>query len=44
MTSFRKLWNTFVESIKPQMLREQNEAGPYAIVVDTRPFNDSKGR
>ena len=44
MTSFRKLWNIFVDAIKPDMLREHSQAGPYAIVVDTRPFNVSKGR
>jgi hypothetical protein len=50
MTPFRKLWNTFVDAIKPQMLRErdaglQSDVGLHAIVVDTRPFNMSgKGR
>lgn len=44
MTSFRKLWNIFIDSLKPQMLREHNQAGPYAIIVDTRPFTVSKGR
>jgi hypothetical protein len=44
MTPFRKLWNTFVDAIKPQMLRDR-DAGLHAIVVDTRPFNMSgKGR
>lgn len=43
MTSFRKLWNIFVDSLKPQILREQNQAGPYAIIVDSRPFT-VKGR
>ena len=47
MTSFRKLWNTLIDSIKPQMLRESHhahQAGPHAISVDRRPFNVSKGR
>jgi hypothetical protein len=48
MTSFRKLWTTFVDSIKPQMLRESDPAGRRSIAVDTRPFNvasfSSKGR
>ena len=50
MTSFRKLWNTLIDSIKPQMLRESDHAdrahhaGPRAISVDRRPFNVSKGR
>ena len=45
MTSFRKLWNTFVDSIKPQLIRESEHVGPHAISVDTRPFNMSnKGR
>lgn len=51
MTPFRKLWNTFVDAIKPQMLREMDaggqrgKTGPHAIVVNTRPFNLSgKGR
>ena len=51
MTPFRKLWNTLVDAIKPQMLREMDEGGQrnkvglHAIVVDTRPFNASgKGR
>lgn len=50
MTPFRKLWNTFVDAIKPQMLRERDaglrgEIGLHSIVVDTRPFNMSgKGR
>ena len=44
MTSFRKLWNTFVDSLKPQMLREHNQAGPYVTIVDSRPFTISKGR
>ncbi len=39
MTSFRKLWTTFVDSIKPQMLREPNPVGLHSIYVDTRPFN-----
>jgi hypothetical protein len=44
MTPFRKLWNTFVDAIKPQMLREK-DVGLHAIVVNTRPFNMSgKGR
>lgn len=44
MTPFRKLWNTFVEAIKPQMLRDK-DVGLHAIVVNTRPFNMSgKGR
>ena len=43
MTSFRKLWNIFVDSLKPQLLREHNQAGPYAIIVDSRPFT-VKGR
>ena len=48
MTSFRKLWITFVDSIKPQMLRDADQAGRPSIAVDTRPFNVSsfstKGR
>jgi hypothetical protein len=48
MTSFRKLWTTFVDSIKPQMLRESDQVGLHSIVVNTRPFNVSslsnKGR
>jgi hypothetical protein len=48
MTSFRKLWTTFVNSIKPQMLREANSVGLHSIHIDTRPFNvasfSSKGR
>jgi hypothetical protein len=44
MTSFRKLWNTFVDSLKPQILREHHQPGPYAIIVDSRPFTVSKGR
>jgi len=51
MTPFRKLWNTFVDAIKPPMLRERDAGGPRAtaglhvIVVDTRPFNlPGKGR
>ena len=44
MTPFRKLWNTFIDAIKPQMLREQHHGGPRAVAVDTRPFNVSKGR
>ena len=44
MTPFRKLWNTFIDAIKPQMLREQHQGGAHAIAVDTRPFNISKGR
>ena len=56
MTSFRKLWNTLIDAIKPEMLRESHQAhqahqarhaGPRAISVDRRPFNVStfsKGR
>lgn len=48
MTSFRKLWTTLVDSIKPQMLRESDRADRHSIFVDTRPFNVSsfsnKGR
>ena len=48
MTSFRKLWTTLVDSIKPQMLRESDQAGSHSIVINTRPFNVSsfsnKGR
>ena len=50
MTSFRKLWNSLIDAIKPQMLRESEHAnharhaGPRAISVDRRPFNVSKGR
>jgi hypothetical protein len=48
MTPFRKLWTTFVDAIKPQMLRELEQAGRNSISVDTRPFNVSsfsdKGR
>jgi hypothetical protein len=39
MTSFRKLWGSFVDSIKPQLLREANPVGLHSIYVDTRPFN-----
>lgn len=39
MTSFRKLWGSFVESIKPQLLREAHQGGLHSIYVDTRPFN-----
>lgn len=39
MTPFRKLWNTFVDAIKPPLLRENADAGLHAIVVDTRPFH-----
>lgn len=45
MTPFKKLWNTFVDAIKPQMLRERDSAGFRVVVSDTRPFNLSgKGR
>ena len=47
MTSFRKLWNTLIDAIKPEMLREQHQhqpADPYAISIDRRPFNVTKGR
>jgi len=46
MTSFRKLWGSFVESLKPQLLRETNQGGLHSIYVDTRPFNTGafKGR
>jgi hypothetical protein len=48
MTSFRKLWVTLVDSIKPQMLRESEQVGLHSIFVDTRPFKVSsfsnKGR
>jgi hypothetical protein len=50
MTTFRKLWTTLVDSIKPQaqLRREAREAGLHSIFVDTRPFNTSsfshKGR
>jgi len=51
MTPFKKLWNIFVDAIKPQMLRERDSAGLiggagfHAVVSDTRPFNLSgKGR
>jgi hypothetical protein len=48
MTSFRKLWTTFVDAIKPQLLRESDQVGLHSIFVDTRPFNVSsfsqKGR
>lgn len=48
MTSFRKLWTTFVDSIKPQMLRDADRGGLHSIYVDQRPFNvanfSSKGR
>ena len=39
MTSFRKLWGSFVEAIKPQLLRESPTGGLHSIYVDTRPFN-----
>lgn len=38
MTSFRKLWGSFVDSIKPQLLRETSHGGLHSIYVDTRPF------
>ncbi len=38
MTSFRKLWATLVDSIKPQMLRESAQVGLHSIVVNTRPL------
>jgi hypothetical protein len=44
MTSFRKLWTTLVDSLKPQLLRETSQGGLHSIYVDTRPFNISKGR
>lgn len=39
MTSFRKLWGSFVESLKPQLLRDAKHGGLHSIYVDTRPFN-----
>ncbi|GJI91660.1 hypothetical protein [Duganella hordei] len=39
MTQFRKLWITFVDAIKPQVLREQDQVGLHSIFIDTRPFN-----
>ncbi len=46
MTAFRKLWTTFVDSIKPQAVRGTSHGGLHSIYVDTRPFNlsDFKGR
>ncbi|NYE63382.1 hypothetical protein FHW58_004612 [Duganella sp. 1224] len=41
MTSFRKLWTTFVDAIKPQALRDPNMAGLHSIYVDKRPFTAS---
>jgi hypothetical protein len=39
MTSFRKLWTTFVDAIKPQALRDSNPGGLHSIYVDSRPFS-----
>jgi hypothetical protein len=44
MTPFRKLWNTFIDAIKPRMLRGHYHVGPHSVIVDTRPFNVTKGR
>jgi hypothetical protein len=45
MTSFRKLWNTFVDSIKPQLVREHDQLGLHSIFVDTQAFTvTNKGR
>lgn len=42
MTPFSKLWNTFVEAIKPPLLRQASAAGTNIIVIDTRPFTLSR--
>ena len=39
MTSFKKLWTAFVDSIKPEVLRDTNPVGLHSIYVDKRPFN-----
>lgn len=39
MTSFRKLWTTFVDSLKPQLVRETSQGGLHSIYVDVRPFS-----
>ncbi len=36
MTQFRKVWTTFIDAIKPQLMREHEQAGP--VFIDTRPF------
>lgn len=41
MTSFRKLWTTLVDSLKPQAVRAQDPVGLHSIYIDTRPFNIS---
>lgn len=41
MTSFRKLWSTFIDTLKPRAVREAQRQGLHAIFVDTRPFNIS---
>jgi hypothetical protein len=38
MTSFRKIWVSFVDSFKPQLLRESSQGGLHSVYVDTRPF------
>ena len=42
MTPFSKLWNTFVDAIKPPLLRQPGAAGTSIIVIDTRPFTLSR--
>ena len=42
MTPFRKLWNTFVDAIKPPLLRQHSDAGTNIIMIDTRPFTMSR--
>jgi hypothetical protein len=41
MASFRKLWITLVDSLKPQAVRARDHAELHSIYVDTRPFNIS---
>jgi hypothetical protein len=41
MTSFRKLWTTFVDAIKPQAMRNSAAGGLHSIYVDSRPFSSS---
>lgn len=41
MTSFRKLWITIVDSLKPQAVRARDPMGLHSIYIDTRPFNAS---
>jgi hypothetical protein len=39
MTSFKKLWTTFVDALKPEAIRNPNPVGLHSIYIDTRPFN-----